>query len=204
MIKINLVGERKRPVAPAPAGRAPTMEGANLGNWALIGLVALAALVALGHMLILNGKVKGKEEEVAVAKKEVEELEPYIRQVEEYKAKKAELERKVQVINQLKENQRGPVRVMDHISRALPELLWLSKMEVGPGTITLSGEAFNTNAVANLIENLDRVPEFQEPILKDTQQQGQIYTFTISFSYSYQIPTAEGAEGEESEAVVQG
>jgi type IV pilus assembly protein PilN len=188
MIKINLVGERKRPVTPSPAAGAGGFESASLGNWLLIGLILLGVLVTLGHMWFLNGKIEDKEAEVAEAQREVDELEPYIREVEEFKAKKAELERKVEVINQLKANQHGPVRVMDNVSRALPELLWLNKMEVAPTTITLTGEAFNTNAVANLIENLDRVPEFQEPILRDTQQKGEIYTFVIAFNYSFQPP----------------
>jgi Tfp pilus assembly protein PilN len=65
-------------------------------------------------------------------------------------------------------------------------------MEVAPTTITVTGEAFNTNAVANFIENLDRVPEFQEPILRDTQQRGEIYTFVVAFNYSFKPPPAEG------------
>lgn len=195
MIKINLVGERKRPVTPSPAAGAGGFESASLGNWLLVGLILLGVLVTLGHMWILNGKIEDKEAEVAEAQREVDELEPYIREVEEFKAKKAELERKVEVINQLKANQHGPVRVMDSVSRALPELLWLNKMEVSPTTITVTGEAFNTNAVANFIENLDRVPEFQEPILRDTTQKGEIYTFVIAFNYSFKPPPAadEGA-----------
>ena len=191
MIKINLVGERKRPVTPSPAAGAGGFESASFGNWFLIGLILLGVLVTLGHMFVLNGRIADKEAEVAEAQREVDELEPYIREVEEFKAKKAELERKVEVINRLKTNQHGPVRVMDSISRALPELLWLTRTEVGPVTITLTGEAFNTNAVANLIENLDRVAEFQEPILRDTQQKGQTYTFVIAFNYSFQPPPVE-------------
>ncbi len=194
MIKINLVGERKRPVTPSPAARTGGFEGASIGNWLLIGLIVLGILSALGHMWYLNGKIKDKEAEVAEAQREVDELEPYIREVEAFKAKKAELERKVEVINQLKANQHGPVRVMDHVSRALPELLWLNRMEVAPTTITLAGQAFNTNAVANFIENLDRVPEFQEPILRDTQQKGEIYTFVIAFNYSFKTPASEAEE----------
>jgi len=194
MIKINLVGERKRPVTPSPAAAAGGFEGASIGNWLLIGLILVGLLVTLGHMWILNGRIEDKEAEVAEAQREVDELEPYIREVEEFKAKKAELERKVEVINQLKTNQHGPVRVMDYVSRALPELLWITRMEVAPTTITVTGEAFNTNAVANFIENLDRVPEFQEPILRDTQQRGEIYTFVIAFNYSFAPPAAESGE----------
>ncbi len=194
MIKINLVGERKRPVTPSPVISPTRLEGSAIGNWALIGLIGLAILIVLGSMFLLNSRIKDKEAEVAEAQREVDELEPIIREVEEFKAKKAELERKVEVINQLKANQRGPVRVMDHISRSLPELMWLTRMEVGPTTITISGEAFNTNAVANFMENLDRVPEFQEPILRDTQQRGQIYTFVIAFNYSFQLPAGDVSE----------
>ena len=89
---------------------------------------------------------------------------------------------------------------MDQVSRALPELLWLTKMDVTPTTITISGEAFNTNAVANFIENLDRVAEFQEPILRDTSQRGQIYTFVVAFNYTYQVPPAEQPEGADATA----
>ena len=201
MIKINLVGERKRPVTPSPAAGAGGFEGASIGNWLLIGLILVGVLATLGHMWVLNGKIEDKEVEVAEAQREVDELEPYIREVEEFKAKKAELERKVEVINQLKANQHGPVRVMDYVSRALPELLWLTRMEVAPTTITVTGEAFNTNAVANFIENLDRVPEFQEPILRDTQQRGEIYTFVIAFNYSFKTP---GPETEEAAVVTGG
>lgn len=200
MIKINLVGERKRPAAPGPSQLKGIQEGANVGLWALVGLILAGVLVTLGHLYILNGKLQDMLTQVAEAEEEVKELEPYIREVEEYKAKKAELERKVQVIQQLKTNQRGPVQIMDRVSRALPELLWLTRMDVSPTTITISGEAFNTNAVANFIENLDRVPEFQEPILRDTSQRGQIYTFVVAFNYTYQAPQQEPAEEAEAAA----
>ena len=91
MIKINLVGERKRPVTPSPAAGAGGFESASLGNWLLIGLILLGVLAAAGHMLYLNGRIGDKEAEVATAQREVDELEPFIREVEEFKAKKAEL-----------------------------------------------------------------------------------------------------------------
>ena len=101
--------------------------------------------------------------EVQAAQREVEALKQVIQEVEDYKIKKAELERKIDVINGLKANQRGPVQIMDQVSRALPELLWLSSLDVTPTTINLKGSAFNMSAVANFIDNLDKVDEFAEP-----------------------------------------
>src|SRR5947199_9177398 len=97
-----------------------------------------------------------------------------------------EIDRKFKVINYLTLNHRGPVRVMDNVSRALPELLWLDHMTMTASAIELDGRAFNTNAVANFIENLDKVPEFGEPTLKDTQEQaGGVYKFVINLNYSF-------------------
>ena len=55
------------------------------------------------------------------------------------------------LINQLKVNQRGPVRLMDEVSKALPDLLWLDRMECRGNSISLTGKALNPNAVANLL-----------------------------------------------------
>jgi type IV pilus assembly protein PilN len=194
MIKINLIGEAKRPIAARPSALTGVAEGSNWPFFVMVGLIGLGLLLTVGHFLYLNGKVNGKQDQVADAQREVDELAPFIKEVEEFKAKKAELERKIQVINNLKANQRGPVQVMDQISRALPELLWLTRMQVRGETITLQGQAFNTNAVANFIENLDRVPEFQEPILRETTRNGPVYSFSLTYRFSYTPPPTEEAE----------
>ncbi|MDX1644772.1 MAG: PilN domain-containing protein, partial [Thermoanaerobaculia bacterium] len=113
---------------------------------------------------------------------------PIIEEVEQFEARKAELEHKIGVINDLKNNQRGPVQLMDHISRALPEMLWLNRMQMRGNSVTLNGQAFNTNAVANFIDNLDQVPAFAEPVLKDTSARGRggesgIYNFVVTFTF---------------------
>ncbi|MGH7342714.1 MAG: PilN domain-containing protein, partial [Candidatus Rokuibacteriota bacterium] len=186
MIKINLLAEGKRPVAvrkarAAPAAGAPREWGILL----LIGLTLVGVLAFGAWWWTLNREIGRNKEEIARSEEEVRQLEAIIREVEAFKRKKAELEHKIAVIEQLRANQSGPVRVMDEISRALPELLWLDRMEVGAANITLSGRAFNSNAVANFMENLDRVPEFEEPVLRDLQERGPVYHYTVVFNYSY-------------------
>ncbi|HKI01514.1 MAG TPA: PilN domain-containing protein [Thermoanaerobaculia bacterium] len=204
MIKINLLSEGKRPAAVRKA-RVPAalkMEGRDLGQWMiLLGAVAGVAVLAFVWWSWGN-QVAAKEQEVAAAQREVELLAAVIKEVEDYKAKKGELERKIGIINDLKSNQQGPVRVMDYVSRALPELLWIDRMRMTAATIEIEGRAFNTNAVANFIENLDKVPEFEEPTLKSTEQQaGTTYKFNINFKYSFAArgkePGTEGAPGAE-------
>lgn len=195
MIKINLLSEGKRAaVRKTKAAGGLKLEGQDVGQWMLAAGILLG-LAALGvSWWMLDREVKQKQAEVAAAEREVEALASVIEEVEDFKAMKAELERKIGIINELKANQRGPVRVMDHVSRALPELLWLDRMRMTASTIEIEGRAFNTNAVANFIENLDKVPEFDEPTLKDTQEQaGGVYKFVINFGYSFTPRAPEGA-----------
>jgi type IV pilus assembly protein PilN len=185
MIKINLLAEGKRQVtrkAKLPALSAPR---GDLGLWLLGAGVLLGILVSAGAWYYHYRIIQQKDRDIAVAQEEVRQLEAIIQEVEQYKAQKVALDHKIGVIKQLKANQRGPVRIMDQISRALPELLWLDQMDVAGSQVTVSGRAFNTNAVANFIENLDRVPEFQEPILRDTKRDasGQVYAFVIVFTF---------------------
>jgi type IV pilus assembly protein PilN len=150
------------------------LEGKDIGQY-LIVMGLILGLIASGvYWWQLKGQVETQQEDIAAAQAEVDALGAVIREVEDYKAKKTELERKIGIINDLKANQRGPVRVMDYVSKALPELLWLDRMTMNATTIEIEGRAFNTNAVATFIENLDKVPEFEEPTLKDASEHLQV------------------------------
>lgn len=195
MIRINLLSEGKKAAVRKTVKPTAFLEGKDVGQYLLaVGLVA--GLLATGlYWWQLKGKIEEQQEQIRMTEAEVQALGSVIKEVEDYKVKKAELERKIGIINDLKANQRGPVRVMDYISRSLPELLWLDRMTMNATTIEVEGRAFNTNAVATFIENLDRVPEFEEPTLKDaSEQSGGVYKFVISFNYSFAPPKTEEGE----------
>jgi len=197
MIKINLLSEGKRAVRKAKPA-ASLLEGKDVGQYLIVLGLVIGSLASAWSWWSLKQQIADQEEEISIAQAEVEALGAVIKEVEEYKAKKAELERKIGIINDLKANQKGPVRIMDYVSKALPELLWLDRMTMNSTTIVMEGRAFNTNAVAALIENLDRVPEFEEPTLRDATAQGGIYRFVINFNYKFEAPKPEKAAGDDS------
>src|SRR5262245_19479309 len=148
----------------------------------------LGALGAAGYWWYLRGEINERNQAIAEAQKEVDELKQVLQEVEDYKIKKEKLEHKINIINELKRAQRGPVRIMDQVSNAVPELLWLDSMTLTGSNLELKGKAFNTNQIAAFIENLGRVPEFQEPRLRDTTKQGPVYNFVITFQFSMTPP----------------
>jgi len=205
MIKINLLSEGRPKVSKPRAGPAVGSLMSESTNLWMIGVLAIGLLVVGGRYFLLSGEISAKADEISKVQKEVDELRPIIREVEQFEARKAELEHKITVINTLKSNQRGPVEIMDQVSRALPEMLWLSRMQAKGNAITLNGQAFNSNAVANFLDNLDHVPEFAEPVLRDITLRRDLYNFAVNFTFdpsAAQInkeagapPTSEEAAG---------
>jgi Tfp pilus assembly protein PilN len=203
MIKINLLSEGKKPAAVRRTKSAPGPKSfrEDIATWAFAGslLLVLAGLGIYGWMLW--SELAAKEKQIKEAKIEVNKLAAIIREVDDYKKKKADLEHKIRIITELKANQRGPVQVMDEVSRGLPELLWLTGLEMNNNTLRLRGKTFNMTAVATLIDNLDRVPEFQEPELLDSKREGEVYDFSLQVAYKPVPVTVPGTGDAASEAV---
>jgi type IV pilus assembly protein PilN len=191
MIKINLVSEGKRPVVSRKTKEKLGIAGVELGEGLFMLAVLFGVLGIGGYWYYLHNQVKEREVAITAAQAEVDQLAQVLKEVDDYKVKKEKLEHKIGIINDLKRAQWGPVRIMDQISSALPELLWLDSLSLQANNIELHGRAFNTNQIAAFIENLGKVPEFQEPRLRDTTKQGPVYNFVITFNFAVAEPKAQ-------------
>jgi Tfp pilus assembly protein PilN len=199
MIRINLVGESRRVSASRGRGARSGLEGENIALWVMVAAIAIIGLLYGGYWWTLNGDLRAREVEISEARQRVRELQAVIEEVERFTARRAELEHKIDVIGQLRDNQRGPVRIMDQVSKSLPDLLWLDQLRLTASAVTIDGKAFTTNAVASFIESLERVEEFQEPVLRNAVWDGQIYNFQIVFTYGV-VPLRSSRETTEAPA----
>jgi type IV pilus assembly protein PilN len=192
MIKINLVAEARA----EKAARAPliAMGAAGLNNYIILGLLILGIAFVGVQYWRLSSTLTGINTEMAENQREYERLKPIIDEVEAFKKRNAELKHKIDVIEQLKANQFGPVRIMDEVSKALPDLLWLTNLDLEGNTISLRGQALDENAVANLIANLAASPFFAEPTLKIMQQDERgVRSFDLSCTFTY-TPREAGSD----------
>jgi len=185
MIKINLLAEAKP--TKRRKGVAALGGAGRLNVVLLVGAMFVGLLVCVVQWVLLNNQTKEMDEKIRIAQAEVTRLESVLAEVRDFEDKKERLQKKVDLINQLKVNQRGPVRLMDEVSKALPDLLWLDRMENRGNSIQLSGKALNPNAVANFLENLKRQAQFQEPTVRDINACGggpSLYCFNLGFVFT--------------------
>jgi Tfp pilus assembly protein PilN len=199
VIKINLVREgRAVRGTGAVTGMAAASAGpTNLNNVFLAGGLIIGIVIAGGWWFLENRKLAERQEAVARNQEEAKRLEQIIKEVNDYQKQKESLQQRIDLINQLKQNQKGPVRLMDHISQDLPDLVWLDKMSVNGGLVTIDGRGLNPNAIANFVESIKNDPMFEEPDLGNVTQISAaplVYSYTMNFHFSY-VPKGEAGAG---------
>jgi type IV pilus assembly protein PilN len=183
MIKINLISEARAAAARKGAAPAAAIPG-KTNNFVFLALMALGPLYVLGMWWHLHSVKADYDTKIRSAQQEVERLKSIIDEVNGYEKKKANLEAKINLINELKRNQKGPVRLMDEVSRALPDLVWLTEMNLAGNVISIKGRSMTPNAVANFIENLKKSQYFTEPTFDSLRQDGGIYSFSFSVVFT--------------------
>ena len=206
MIKINLISEGRAAVRGAAVpGVAAAETPSELNNQLMIGLLIVGLLAAGGYWFMKKSTRDSVMEQVEAKQIEAQSLEKIIAEVEQFKQRKAQLEERIKLINDLKKNQKVPVRVMDRISQDLPDLLWLDRMILSGTSISVEGRALNPNAVAIFTDNLKQDPLFTEPSVSKVELSGSnVYTFAMTFSYRYEPEPAEGEGGAANQAVATG
>lgn len=201
MIKINLVREGRavRGAGAAPAAAAVSaVAGAgatNINNILIVALVVVGTLASLGYWWWYKRDLARLQETADQRQSEAQKLDSIIKEVDDYQKRKDSLQQRIDLINQLKQNQKGPVRIMDQISRDLPDLVWLDTMTLDKGQISLAGRGLNPNAIALFIENVKNDPFFEEPQVGRVTQISAaplVYAFDMKFGFTYQPKTAGG------------
>ena len=117
--------------------------------------------------------------------KQVDELQIIIDQVLKYEQDVQNLENKVNTINDLKNGQVGPVKLLDEMNRRLPEKVWLAQMNSAGDLITIRGFGLSHTSVGDFMSSLESSPFFHDIRLKivtlGMQEGREVYQFALDF-----------------------
>src|SRR5882672_4737974 len=167
MIKINLLGVPKPKRGKRSGGAAPEMGGGGgEGMNPLIPLLLAAVVCAGGVYFVYNKQVNRAAEianQKAIAERENRSLSE-VKATFERKQREAEnYRRRVEVIDQLRAAQAGPVSLLTLVGDTVnsTDAVWLSKLTDEGGGIKIEGTALNVHAIANLMSNLQKTGYFK-------------------------------------------
>lgn len=181
MIRINLLAvERERPKRAGvliPAAHRVTIAASLI-------LIGTAFFVAWWFWSLHRASVK-VDEDLARGEREMQQLRSVLAQVQKFEASKAQLQQRVTLIEQLRRGQSGPVHILDEISKALPERLWLTDMTQKGDNIVLAGMTTSLTGLSDFVANLEVSTWFKKPVdIVDSQvttdpKNGDIFKFSI-------------------------
>jgi Tfp pilus assembly protein PilN len=189
MIRINLLG------SPKPKGKKDSlvsMPSFDLGNFGSpMVQVAVVLLIAgalnAGYWYHLDREKKSIEVQARVAEQKNRELADIKVRYLERQRQADSYKRRVDVIDQLRANQTGPVNLLSMIGDTVnsTEAVWLNSMQDQGASVAIDGTALTTDAVANLISNLQKTGFFRNIEIKESYQDEtvkdmQAFQFTLT------------------------
>src|SRR5580658_3258343 len=191
MIKINLLenskGKNKR-----GGGSAPTMPSMDMGDMGSPKLKVLVVIIVAGALNF--GYWYRQDQQTKSIAKQMQAADLKNRELSDVKARFLERQRqadnykrRVDVIDSLRAGQAGPVNLLAMLGETVngTEAVWLSKMDDAGPSVSLEGTALSTDAVANLIANLQKTGFFSNVEIKETFQDESIkdmqaFQFTLT------------------------
>ena len=187
MIRINLLAaerekSKKAAVTLGTAGQKLTV-GCSL-------ILILAVLFIGWRYWALSRDSNQIDAEIAAAQQETTRLHSVIQQVQQFEQRKAQLQQRVVLIEQLRKGQTGPVHMLDQISKALPPMVWLSELKQNAAEVTIDGKSTTQTGVSEFVSNLEASGYFKRSVeIVSTQAEsmpappGELVKFTLKATF---------------------
>lgn len=193
MIRINLLAvereQKKRPSLLA------TQKVAIAGS----AILAAAALFLGWRFVSLRQESARVDAEIKEAQLETQRLRTVLQDVQNFEARKQQLQQRVALIEELRKGQSGPVRMLDEISRALPDRLWLTTLAQDTTGVKLDGRTTSLTALSDFVGNLENSGYFARPVeiidsqLENVQGAGDVVKFSVKAQF--QLPSTPTSAG---------
>ncbi len=160
MIRINLLPLKE---AQRAIGRRQQVSLAMLGT-------VVVVLVMLIPYLWQARKMSRLEDETTGLRQQVARLDEQTREIKDLDRKRADLQATLKVIEDLQQKRVGPLHVLEDLSTAAPEKLWLVEFNDVNGLATVNGMALDNQTIATFMRQLQASKYFYDVDLVETSQ----------------------------------
>jgi Tfp pilus assembly protein PilN len=176
MIKVNLLKDQTAPARKSFA--KPTVSPTGL----MLLAVFLLAAAGLGTWYFyLKHQIATARQRQSVLHREDERLKELKKEIERFEKLKQQRVSRIDVIERLKENQKGPVLLLNHIIQSMPRdgLLWLTSLTQKDDRIKIVGYTQHTEVIPDFMSNLAASGSFQTVDLELIESQKEASKFAL-------------------------
>lgn len=179
MIKINLLPTKKK----------PPKKVIDLQQQLLLAvLVIVFSIIVMAYFWKRQENlIASLEQDKVTAEARVRKQDAMLKEVKNVEEEQKKVAGKIEIIEKLKKNQEGPVRLLDEISKALPLGVNLVALAQTDNKISIDGTAFTNDDVVRFVDNLKASNFLVDVKLLETMQVKQAgidtYKYKIQFSY---------------------
>jgi type IV pilus assembly protein PilN len=131
-------------------------------------LIVLGTALGFAQAHVMS-QIDTTQSRIRQMENDIAKFKPQLDQVAAFRAKKAELQKKIDVIAGLDRARRGPVRVMDELATHTPERLWLDSIKTSGTQIELAGQSLDNEVVATFLGALGDSKYFANVDLNSTE-----------------------------------
>jgi len=195
VIKINLLPSERK-----VAKKRAVLSGAHQITAACAGILILTGAVIGWRYWVITRDTTQMQTSVDEAQRETTRLHSVIVQMQQFEQRKTQLQQRVTLIEKLRQDQVGPVHMLDQISLALPELVWLIEIKQGAASndVLIDGKSLALTGLSDFVANLERSGYFERSveIVSSTTESGTASTpEVVKFQIKavFKAPTAESA-----------
>ena len=155
MIRINLVAvdrdRAKRRPSASTSGPQVAQQRITLACSLILVLTGLGLGWWYWSLKVQSDRI---EEDIVTSQKETARLRTLIQQVQTNDARRAQLQERVGLIEELRKGRENAVRMLDEISRSLPDMLWLTDVKQQGDDLTITGRCTSLTALSDFVDNL--------------------------------------------------
>ena len=192
MIRINLLQQKRR------------KKGKKTPPFILAGaaLLLMAVIVTFYFDYFMKGKLSSLARQKAENQEKIEMLQSKISEVRNFEKLNDKFNKRKQIIEQLRQNQALPVKILDEISTRLTGGVWLAGLNIAPaaaspagsvkkagqpaisGNIQMNGFGYTNEDIVQFVQNLKDSPLFTDVYLVGTSQTTsggvEVYSFSLT------------------------
>lgn len=161
MIRINLL-----PYRASKKKETVTQQFVLMG----VALLAVIAAVVVIYVITIT-KIKTTKTEISKSESELADLKKKVGEIDTLKKLQAEVQKKLDILNQLRKEKSGPAIRLAKLSDIVPEKMWLTKYQESGTNVSISGLAYSEELIADFMRSIQASEEFGNVDLQVSEQQ---------------------------------